>query len=61
MKTPFDFRTEEQIACDIIAAAMAQIEIEAKQEALPKTASNYSKISKTNTKTKKNKVINQGW
>ena len=58
MKNPFDFRSDEQITRDMVKAAEAYAIIEKEQAELPKTASNYSKVSDTN---KKNKVINQGW
>jgi hypothetical protein len=61
MENPFDFRSDEQIAKDLVKAAEVLIAIEKEQSALPNTASNYSKVSDTNIKNKKNKVINQGW
>ena len=60
MKNPFDFRSDEQIAKDMIAAATVQLEEFVRQAALPKTASNHS--TETNALVgAKNKVINQGW
>ena len=50
MKNPFDFRTDLKISADSVAAAEIQFEEFAKQEELPKTASNHTTVSKTNKK-----------